>query len=432
VISWGIATPILTSLHPGNGSAAEVGLAVWKNQVRLIGAGTIGVAAIWTLAKMVKPIWVGLLSAFRQALHSRAAAGPLPRTDRDIPITLVAAICLIALLPITILIVGFLSGTPLQVKLIPLTVAGVVYVVVVGFLVAAICGYMAGLIGSSNSPLSGVGILAVIGAALVMMLIAQVPPGSAGSSALVAFSLFVTAIVFSVATISNDNLQDLKTGQLVNATPWRQQAALIVGVLAGAIVIPPILDLLNRAYGFAGAPHVAAVSSQPLPAPQATLISALAKGVLVGRLEWGLIGTGALIGVLLVIIDESLGLAGKLRLPPLSIGIGIYLPLTTTTPIVLGAVIGWVYVRWVSGKQYEATAKSLGVLLASGLIVGESLFGVLLAALIVGSNHETPLAVVGDDFSPASVILGGLAFVIVIVAMYSGIRRLAARIAEGQ
>jgi putative OPT family oligopeptide transporter len=432
LIAWGVATPILTSLHPGNGSAAEVGLTVWRTQVRFIGAGTIGVAAVWTLAKMMKPIWFGLLSAFRQALHSRAATGPLPRTDRDIPITLVAAVCLIALLPITILIVGFLSGTPLQTKLIPLTVAGVIYVVIVGFLVAAICGYMAGLIGSSNSPLSGVGILAVIGASLVMMLIAQVPPGSAGSSALVAFSLFVTAIVFSVATISNDNLQDLKTGQLVNATPWRQQAALIVGVLAGAIVIPPILDLLNRAYGFAGAPHVAAVSSQPLPAPQATLISALAKGVLEGRLEWGLIGTGALIGVLLVIIDESLGLAGKLRLPPLSIGIGIYLPLTTTTPIVLGAVIGWVYDRWVSGKPYEATAKRLGVLLASGLIVGESLFGVLLAALIVGSNHETPLAVVGDDFSSASMILGGLAFVIVIVAMYSGIRRLASRIADSQ
>jgi putative OPT family oligopeptide transporter len=432
VIAWGIATPILTALHPANGSAAEVGLAVWKTQVRLIGAGTIGVAAIWTLAKMVKPIWFGLLSAFRQALQSRAATGPLSRTDQDIPITIVAAICLIAVLPIAVLLIGFLSGTPLQDKLIPLTVTGVIYIVIVGFLVAAICGYMAGLIGSSNSPLSGVGILAVIGASFVMMLIAQIERGSAGSSALVAFSLFVTAIVFSVATISNDNLQDLKTGQLVNASPWRQQASLVVGVLAGAVVIPPILDLLNRAYGFAGAPHVAAVSSQPLPAPQATLISTLARGVLEGRLEWGLIGIGAAAGVILVVIDEMLGLAGKLRLPPLSIGIGIYLPLTTTTPIVLGAVIGWLYERWVSGKPYEPTAKRLGVLLASGLIVGESLFGVLLAGLIVGTSQETPLAVVGDNFSSASAILGGLAFVIVIVAMYSAIRRSASRIANSQ
>jgi putative OPT family oligopeptide transporter len=430
LIAWGIATPVLTALHPANGSAAAVGLTVWRTQVRFIGAGTIGVAAIWTLAKMLKPIWFGLLSAFRQAFHSRAATGPLKRTDQDIPITIVAGVCLVAVLPIIILIVGFLSGTALQVKLIPLTIAGVIYIVVVGFLVAAICGYMAGLIGSSNSPLSGVGILAVIGASFLMMLVSQVERGTPGSSALVAFSLFVTAIVFSVATISNDNLQDLKTGQLVDATPWRQQAALIVGVLAGAVVIPPILDLLNRAYGFAGAPHVAAVTSNPLPAPQATLISALAKGVLEGHLEWGLIGIGALAGVVLVVVDELLGLAGKLRLPPLSIGIGIYLPLTTTTPIVLGSVIGWFYERWVSGKPYESIAKRLGVLLASGLIVGESLCGVLMAGLIVGTNKETPLAVVGDDFDSASKILGGLAFVVVIVAMYSAIRRIAARIAN--
>jgi uncharacterized oligopeptide transporter (OPT) family protein len=149
-------------------------------------------------------------------------------------------------------------------------------------------------------------------------------------------------------------------------------------------------------------------------------------------LEWGLIGIGAAAGVILVVIDEMLGSAGKLRLPPLSIGIGIYLPLTTTTPIVLGAVVGWLYERWVSGKPYEPIAKRLGVLLASGLIVGESLFGVLLAGLIVGTSQETPLAVVGDNFSSASAILGGLAFVIVIVAMYSAIRRSAAKIAEGE
>jgi len=432
VIGWGIATPILTMLHPAVGAAAAVGPVVWKTQVRFIGAGTIGVAALWTLAKMVKPIWLGLLSALRQAFHSRAATGPLPRTDQDIPITYVAGICLIAIAPIVVLLVGFLSGTPLQDKVIPLTVAGVIYVVVAGFLVAAICGYMAGLIGSSNSPLSGVGILAVIGAAIVMMLIAQVGPGSGISSPLVAFSLFVTSIVFSVATISNDNLQDLKTGQLVDATPWRQQASLVVGVIAGALVIPPILDLLNRAWGFAGSPHVAAVSSQPLPAPQATLISALARGVLEGKLEWGLIGTGALAGVLLIIVDESLGLAGKLRLPPLSIGIGIYLPLTTTTPIILGAIIGWIYDRWVADKPYGAIAKRLGVLLASGLIVGESLCGVLMAGLIVGTQRDAPIAVVGDNFETASMVLGGIVFVIVIVAMYGGIRRLAAQVAENQ
>ena len=432
IIAWGFATPILTLLHPSAGPAADVAGAVWSKQVRFIGAGTIGVAAIWTLAKMAKPIWLGLLSTFSRSLHSRVGKGPLPRVERDIPIGIVGAICLISILPLILLITGFISGTPLQAKLVPLTITSVIYVLVVGFLVAGVCGYMAGLIGSSNSPLSGVGILAVIGASLVMMTVAQFEPSAGASSALVAFSLFVTAIVFSVATISNDNLQDLKTGQLVNATPWRQQASLVVGVLAGALVIPPILDLLNRAYGFAGGPHIAPAGAQPLPAPQATLISALARGVLEGRLEWGLISVGALVGVGLILIDESLGAAKQLRLPPLATGIGIYLPVTTTTPIVLGALVGWAYERWVKGRPYEQIAKRLGVLLASGLIVGESLFGVLLAGLIVGSNSPTPVAVVGDSFASAGVLIGGVAFVIVILAMYGSIARLASRVAQSR
>jgi putative OPT family oligopeptide transporter len=379
---------------------------------------------------MAKPIWLGLLSTFRRPLSLDENNQSVPRIERDMPIRLVGLICLVSILPLIILIAGFLSGTPLQERLVVLTATGIIYILLVGFLVASVCGYMAGLIGASNSPLSGVGILAIIGASIVTMAVAQPVAGSGDSPALVAFSLFITAIVFSVATISNDNLQDLKTGQLVNATPWRQQTALIVGVLAGALVIPPILDLLNHAYGFAGAPHVAAINSQPLPAPQATLISALAKGVLEGRLEWGLISIGALVGVILIVIDESLGKAGLIRLPPLASGIGIYLPVTTTTPIVLGAISGWLYERWIAGRSYSAVAKRLGVLLASGLIVGESLFGVLLAGLIVASNKATPLAVVGDNFEPAALALGGIGFVAVILAMYAAIGRTARRVSE--
>jgi putative OPT family oligopeptide transporter len=430
IIAWGFATPILTVLHPLSGSAADVAGSVWRSQVRFIGAGTIGVAAIWTLIKLAKPIWLGLLSTFRRPLSLDANNQSVPRIERDMPIRLVGLICLVSIVPLIILIIGFLSGTPLQEKSVVLTATGIIYILVVGFLVASVCGYMAGLIGASNSPLSGVGILAIIGASSVTMTVAQPVARSGGSPALVAFSLFVTAIVFSVATISNDNLQDLKTGQLVNATPWRQQTALIVGVLAGALVIPPILDLLNHAYGFAGAPHGATVSSQPLPAPQATLISALAKGVLEGRLEWGLISIGALVGVILIVIDESLDKAGLIRLPPLASGIGIYLPVTTTTPIVLGAISGWLYERWVAGRPYAPIAKRLGVLLASGLIVGESLFGVLLAGLIVASNKATPLAVVGDNFESAALALGGIGFMAVILAMYAAIARTAQRVSE--
>ena len=213
---------------------------------------------------------------------------------------------------------------------------------------------------------------------------------------LVAFALFVTAIVFACATISNDNLQDLKTGQLVGASPMRQQIALIVGVGAGAAVIPPVLNLLAKAYGFAGAPNVGVVAPNPLPAPQATLISALAQGVIGGNLEWKMIGIGALVGVGLILLDATLGAMKKLRIPPLAVGIGIYLPMSATFAVVVGAVLS----HWYDGRARTTPnperAERLGTLVASGLIVGESLWGVLNAGLIVGLSNDAPIGLVAD------------------------------------
>jgi putative OPT family oligopeptide transporter len=194
----------------------------------------------------------------------------------------------------------------------------------------------------------------------------------------------------------------------------------------GAIVIPPILDLLNRAYGFAGAPALhAGAAAQPLPAPQATLISALAKGVIQGQINWGLIGVGVLVGLGVIALDEFLRATNRLRLPPLAVGIGIYLPIATITPVVIGAVLGWSYERWAERGRNADAAKRLGVLLASGFIVGESLFGVLLAGLIVVSNNGTPLAVVGDGFQTAATLIGGIAFVLVVAALYRWTGRVA-------
>ncbi len=193
---------------------------------------------------------------------------------------------------------------------------------------------------------------------------------------------------FGVATVSNDNLQDLKTGQLVGATPWKQQVALVFGVAFGSLVIPPVMELLNTAFGFAGAPNATA---NALPAPQAALISSLAKGVLGGDLNWGMIGLGAGIGVLAVIVDEVLERTGRLRLPPLAIGIGVYLPMSVTLPVVVGAVIGRFYDRWASRRQNAEFAKRLGVLTATGMIVGESLFGVVFAGIVAGSGTDSPL-----------------------------------------
>jgi putative OPT family oligopeptide transporter len=282
---------------------------------------------------------------------------------------------------------------------------------------------MAGLIGSSNSPVSGLAILAVIGASLLLLAIAKSLSLTA-APALIAYALFVTAVLLCVATISNDNLQDLKTGQLVDATPWRQQVALIAGVIMGALVIPPILDLLNHAYGFAGVPNPHGVA-QPLPAPQATLISALAKGVIGGQIDWHLIGTGAIVGIVIVTVDETMRLTGRWRLPPLAVGLGIYLPASTTAPVVVGAIAGWAYNRWAAAQPDAERARQLGVLVASGLIVGESLFGVLLAGVIVGSGKAAPFALVGDAFARAANLIGAIAFALTVAALYRWTGRLA-------
>ena len=227
---------------------------------------------------------------------------------------------------------------------------------------------------------------------------------------LVAYALFVTAVIFAAATIANDNLQDLKTGQLVGATPWRQQVALVVGVIAGAVVIPPVLNLLNDAYGFAGAVREAAITADPLPAPQATLISTLARGVLGDTLNTNMLGIGTMLGIALVVLDTFMKRAGLLRLPPLAVGIGMYLPMQVTIPVFIGALLRWLYERKTRSTPGAARAERMGVLMASGFIVGESIFGVLLAGLIVASSKGAPLAIAGDGFRSFALVLGLAAF----------------------
>jgi putative OPT family oligopeptide transporter len=297
-----------------------------------------------------------------------------------------------------------------------LTLLAVPFVFVVGFVVAGVAGYMAGLIGASNSPVSGIGILAVVVSASILVL--AITPTPENRPALVAFALLVTGIVMACATISNDNLQDLKTGQLVGASPMRQQIALIVGTVAGAAVIPPVLNLLAKAYGFAGAANVGVVAHNPLPAPQATLIATLAQGVVGSSLDWNTIGIGALAGVGLILLDAALGALGRLRIPPLAVGIGIYLPMSATFAVVIGALVATWYERIIRASANPARTERLGTLVASGLIVGESLFGVLNAALIVGFDSDAPLALVPEDFRPGA-ILAIAAFAALVVALYA-------------
>lgn len=388
LISWVGIVPYLTAPLPAGADLADLVGTTFRMKARFIGAGTIGVAAIWTLLKILGPIVSGIRSAMvANATRKAGNAGLLELTERDLPIGIVGGTIIASMLPIGVLLWIFAQGGPIAANPIPVIALTLAYVLVAGIVIASVCGYMAGLIGASNSPISGVGILAVLGASLMLAAIY----GSGGdpdrAQALVAYALFTTAIVFGIATISNDNLQDLKTGQLVGATPWKQQIALILGVLFGALVIPPVLDLLNSAFGFAGAPGA---GPNALPAPQAALISALAKGVLGGDLDWGLIGIGAGIGAVVVLVDELLGKAGKLRLPPLAVGMGIYLPMALTLLIPVGAVIGHLYNRWALRQSHPEFAERMGVLMATGFIVGESLFGVAFAGIVAATDSDTP------------------------------------------
>jgi putative OPT family oligopeptide transporter len=413
LIAWAVAVPILTHLQPTPEGLdfAKHASNIWRQQVRFIGAGAIGVSAIWTLAKLAKPVVSGLV----RTLSSSRAAATGNELDRDMSPRSIIALTIACLAVAGALSYTFARSNTLAPHAVTLTAMAVPFVFIVGFLIAGVCGYMAGLIGASNSPISGVGILAIVVCASILA--ATVPLTAESRPALVAFALFVTAIVFACATISNDNLQDLKTGQLVGASPRRQQIALIVGVAAGAAVIPSVLNLLAKAYGFAGAPNVAVVSQNPLPAPQATLISALAQGVIGGNLDWKMIGIGALVGVGLIVLDAVLSLTKRMSLPPLAVGIGIYLPMSATFAVVVGAVVGHWYNRRARQLPSPERAVRLGTLVASGLIVGESLFGVLNAGLIVAFSKDAPLALVPATFAPAKVV-GLLGFVGLVVLIY--------------
>jgi putative OPT family oligopeptide transporter len=431
VIAWGILVPLLTAMEPASAaSAADLALGVWSQKVRMIGAGTIGAAAIITLATLVKPVIAGLQSALAASRRAKANGGNagIERSEQDLPLFVVGLVTLLSMVPAGWLLASFLHGSAIEHLTVPLVAVGVGYILVVGMLAAAVCGYMAGLIGSSNSPVSGIAILTILGAALSVGAVAHEAIGPNVAQALIAFALFVTTVVLAVAVIGNDNLQDLKTGQLVDATPWKQQVGLIIGVFAGSMVVPPVLEMLNHAYGFAGAPNAQAISSTPLDAPQALLISTLAKGVIGGNLPWNLIGWGALLGVVLVAIDFSLKAASKGRysMPPLGVGLAIYLPSAVTSPVVVGALAGYYFEKRMRARPYGEAAARLAVLVMSGFIVGESMFNVALAGLIVASGTAEPLAVtsaVGEGTGMVvALVIGG--------AMVGALYRWAARAAR--
>ena len=427
LISWAWIVPHWTTdpsvISAAGGDLDKLVSTAFRQKARIIGAGTIGLAAIWTLLKIIGPIIKGITAALA-ANRARGAGDKLDITERDLPITIVGGTIIAAMLPIGLLLYSFAQSGPIAVNPAPTIILAILYILVAGVVIASVTGYMAGLIGASNSPISGVGILSILGISLILAGLYPAVDGDA-TKALVAFALFVTAIIFGIATIANDNLQDLKTGQLVGATPWKQQVALLLGVVFGALAIPPILDLLNTVFTFEGAPGA---REGALSAPQAQIISTIAQGVLGGSLDWGLIGTGAGIGAVVIVIDEVLRkTTSKYSLPALAVGMGMYLPMDLTLLIPIGALLGWLYNRWASGSANPAFAERMGVLMATGLIVGESLMGVVFAGLVAGAekagseNSAEVLARFGEN--PFAISMGIILFTGLIVALYAWTRR---------
>ena len=440
VLCWGLVVPWLTAQHTLADGQTVVAAAnmLWAQKARFLGAGVIGVAALWTVLTLLGPIVQAIRHQPKGA--GQAGAQPSDETDRDMPRSWMLAIGAVALGVLAVVVDLFIAqhmptlGTGARYALSALCVA---FAAVFGFLVAAACGYMAGLVGSSASPISGIGIIATILMALSLLLMQSLVPAFAqgmGGQLGVALVLFMTSVILAMAAISNDNLQDLKTGYLVGATPWRQQVVLIIGCLVGALVIPPVLDLLYNAYGFAGSlPREGMNPNQALAAPQATLMTQIATGIFSGQLDWTMLGLGVLLGVVVIVADWALrkGVLGGFQgaLPPLAVGLGIYLPPTIGLTLTVGAVLGWCIQRAIKavgarkGSAWVAAAEERGLLLASGLIVGESLMGLLMAGIIGFSGSDAPLALVGAQFEGTAMWLGLAYFVGLCVFVYRRVTR---------
>ena len=417
VISYFILLPIFTTGDiTGTTALADVVDTTFSDDIRFIGVGTMAIAAIWTLLKIAAPIAVGI----RQSLASsraRKSGSAVDVTERDIPFPYVATTIVAFMVPIALLLWDFVRGTDIHDHMAVLITVSVLFTLLVGLIIASVCGYMAGLIGASNSPISSIGIIAVLAASL---LIAAVTRGTtADPLSLVAYTLFTAAIVFGIATISNDNLQDLKTGQLVGATPWKQQVALIIGVVFGSLVIPPILQVMLNGFGFQG---MEGAGEDALAAPQAALMSSVASGIFDSSLDWNLIFIGMAIGAVLIIVDELLRkFTDKYSLSPLAAGMGMYLPAALTIVIPIGAILGTFYDKWAAKQSHPEFAKRMGTLLATGLIVGESLFGVVNAGIIAAAGGDSPLEIFEGGAS--ATVVGVILFVIALTFIYRWTKR---------
>jgi putative OPT family oligopeptide transporter len=438
VIAWFVALPILTYIHgmPAGATFFDMAMAMRSDHIRYIGVGAMLLGGVWTLITLLKPIYLGISTSFLSLKESRAAkqsGAVILRTERDIPInyvifgTIILAIAAFFAFSHLLHMDAFQMSPTMRYGL---SFFAVVFVLVMGFLLASVCAYLSGLVGMTNNPLSGLLMSCVLIASLILLPVFShaIHDNQEAVKAAVSIVLIITTMVATVITISGENLQDLKAGQMVGATPWKQQVMLIVGVVVGACVVGPILELLYQAYGIGGAfPHPGMDPSQMLAAPQAGLMAAIAQGAFGHSLPLVDISIGVVIAFVAIFVDEHLKKSGR-RLPILAIGIGIYLPPDIISCVVLGGLLNYLCKRTLARRsaaiksdlQAQAVEQAFetGTLVACGLVAGAALMGVILAIPFVLKGSSDALSLVSASFAPIATGLGLLGTIFICVWLY--------------
>jgi len=435
LISWLFGIPIFTAMASPEtlqaiaGDATGYALAeqVWSARIRFLGVGAMATGGLWALVSLLGPIRDGVASSLEAVRRAKSGKDiDVPRTERDTPITRVFAIAAFMAIPLFFVFLLVVDREVLGISTglyIAVVVTGLLFSFVAGFLFSSVAGYMAGLVGSSNNPISGVTIATILAISMVLLVLlgSQIDfaVDATKATAAAATAILVGGVVACAAAIAGDNMQDLKAGQIVGATPYKQQIMQIIGVVAAALVIAPILSLLFQAYGLGDVfPRAGMDPSEALRAPQATLMSSVADGVFQRNLPWTMIWIGCAIAVALIVLDKFLeARKSTFRTPVLAVAVGIYLPLELTVPIFLGGMIAWmvgrtVKARHVGGdaKKAMANAERSGLLFSSGLITGEALVGILLAIPFAAAQTTDVLRLAPEGFESIATVLGIAAF----------------------
>jgi len=433
VIGWLIGIPILsmTTTLPALNDAHEAAMAIYRDYLRYIGVGTMLVGSIWTLITLLKPIFQSVSASVISLRAAKRSAKIHLRTEHDIPINYVFWTGIVLLIPIFIFVAHYII--PAHVVISPhfrllISAFCVIYIVVGGFLFCSISAYFAGLIGSSNTPVSGLVVCAVLILCLATLAFFSLQSDVPEKELLGVILSIGSCVIISVGiAISNDTMQDLKVGQVLGATPWKQQVMLILGVTVSAFVVPPILDLLYNAYGIGGVfPHANMNKAQMLSAPQAALMATVAEGIYVHQLPWLMIGIGASLAIVCIIVDEIAKRYGT-RLPVLAVGLAIYLPMSTTIPVVIGGVLSYIIqkslhrrydIKRAQSEMKIASHKHVGLLLACGIVAGASIMGVILAIPFAIQQTSDALRIMPAQWLYLSGILSIVVTLILCVWIY--------------